>query len=187
MKIMTEKEKMLTGQMYDASDDELVKDRLNTRKLLREYNFSDPEDMENRRRILKELLADTGNVPYIEPPFYCDYGSNIRLGHNVYMNFNCIVLDCNTVEIGDNTFFGPNVQVYTATHPVRAEERIKGPEMAFPIRIGNNVWVGGSSVILPGVTIGDNSTIAAGSVVTKSIPANVVAGGNPCRVIRELE
>lgn len=187
MKIMTEKEKMLAGQMYDASDDELVKDRLNTRKLLREYNSSEPEDMENRRRILKELLADTDSVPYIEPPFYCDYGSNIRLGHNVYMNFNCIVLDCNTVEIGDNTFFGPNVQVYTATHPVRAEERIKGPEMAFPIRIGNNVWVGGSSVILPGVTIGDNSTIAAGSVVTKSIPANVVAGGNPCRVIRELE
>lgn len=181
----TEKEKMLAGELYIASDPELVAERLRARRLTRLYNETTEEESEQREELLRELFGQAGGA-FIEPPFRCDYGSNIYLGTGVFMNFGCIILDCARVEIGDNVFFGPNVQVYTATHPIEAEARIAGPELAFPIKIGNNVWVGGGSIILPGVTIGDNTTIGAGSVVTRDIPSNVVAAGNPCRVIKSL-
>lgn len=183
---MTELEKMLAGELYWATDPELVALRKPARRLTREYNRSSEEETQRRQAILKELFGATGERIEIEPPFYCDYGSNIYVGNNFYMNFDCLILDCAKVEIGDNVLFGPKVQIYTATHPVDAEERIKGPEFAKPVKIGNNVWIGGGAIICPGVTIGDNTTIAAGSVVTKDIPSNVVAGGNPCRVLREL-
>lgn len=182
----TEKEKMLRGELYDASDPELVRERLRARKLLKEFNESAPDDLERRRALPAQLLGSMGEGVYIEPPFYCDYGSNILMGERVYLNFNCVILDCNVVRIGDNTMLGPAVQIYAATHPLDAAERIKGPELAYPVTIGRNVWIGGGAIIGPGVTIGDNTTIGAGSVVVKSIPANVFAAGNPCRVIREL-
>jgi maltose O-acetyltransferase len=133
---------------------------------------------------LQELLGAVGEKPVITPPFHCDYGSNIFLGDRVYMNYGCVILDCNTVHIGDDTMFAPYVQVYAAYHPIDPTVRLSGRELAAPIRIGKNVWVGGGVIICPGVTIGDNTTIGAGSVVTKDIPANVVAVGNPCRVLR---
>ncbi|HEY1055070.1 MAG TPA: sugar O-acetyltransferase [Emticicia sp.] len=127
-----------------------------------------------------------GEAIDIQTPFYCDYGSNIFAGENLFINFNCTILDCARVIFGTNVFLAPNVQIYTAYHPIIASERIKGPELASPVTIGDNVWLGGGVIICPGVNIGSNTTIGAGSVVTKNIPANVVAAGNPCRVIREL-
>lgn len=182
----SELEKMLTGKLYDASDEVLIKMRGNARRIFTKYNLVPFENGEERREILKELLGGfTGGID-IQTPFYCDYGNNILAGDNLFINFNCIILDCAKVTLGNNVFFAPNVQIYTAYHPVLASERIKGPELAAPITIGNNVWLGGGVIVCPGVTIGDNTTIGAGSVVTKDIPANVVAVGNPCRVIREL-
>lgn len=183
---MTEREKMLAGELYEAWDPELRAMRARARRLTREFNQSTEEEMDRRTALLKELFGGTGESLGIEPPFYCDYGTNIVVGNWFFMNFDCVILDCARVEIGDNVMCGPKVQIYTATHPVLAAERIKGPELAKPIKIGHNVWIGGGAIICPGVTIGDNTTIAAGSVVVKDIPANVVAGGNPCRVIREL-
>lgn len=182
---MTEKEKMLNGLPYNASDVELVQDRLRAKKLCKIFNNLDPDNLEERVNVLKELFKTNSN-PYIEPNFFCDYGYNIELGKNFYANHNCIILDVNKVKIGNNVMFAPNVQVYTATHPINAFERISGIEMGYTIEIGDNVWVGGGSIICPGVKIGSNSTIGAGSVVTKDIPPNVVAAGNPCRVIRDL-
>ena len=132
------------------------------------------------------MLGEKGEGVYIEPPFYCDYGSNIFLGNKVYMNFNCVILDCNIVRIGDGTMLGPAVQIYAATHPLDAAQRAAGPELAYPVTIGRDVWIGGGAIIGPGVTIGDNTTIGAGSVVVKDIPANVFAAGNPCKAIRQL-
>jgi maltose O-acetyltransferase len=183
----TEKEKMLAGDPYLASDPELVAARNRARRLMREINQTVGEEVDQRRALLAELLGEMGEGVYIEPPFYCDYGSNLYMADRVYLNFNCVILDCNVVRIGENTMFGPAVQIYAATHPLDAAARIAGPELAFPVTIGRNVWVGGGAIIGPGVTIGDNSTIGAGSVVVKDIPANVFAAGNPCRVIRELE
>lgn len=181
----SEKQKMLAGELYDASDATLVNERLHARKLMREFNDSDAADMDKRVEILKRLIVVKGNVE-IEPPFYCDYGYNIEVGDRFFANFDCVMLDVNKIHIGNNVMFGPKVQVYTATHPIKAEERIKGPERGLPITIGDNVWIGGGSIICPNVTIGNNTTIGAGSVVTQDIPANVFAVGNPCRVVKEL-
>jgi len=181
----TEREKMLAGELYDACDPELTEERKIARELIRLYNASTESD--DREGILRRLLGHIGEGVIIEPPFYCDYGTYIHLGNRVYMNFGCVILDCNEVRIGDNVMFGPYVQIYAAHHPIKASERIRGLELAHPIRIGNNVWLGGGTIVLPGVTIGDDTTIGAGSVVTKDIPPGVVAAGNPCRVIREIK
>jgi len=183
--MQSEKEKMLAGQLYFAGDSELVKERNSARHLLSAYNATKPEEIEHRNQILNRLLKFTGEIK-IEPPFYCDYGYNIRLGNNFYANFSCIMLDVNNITIGNNVLLGPYVQIYTATHPLQAEERIKGPEFAKPIVIGDNVWIGGGAILLPGISIGHNTTIGAGSVVTKDVPDDVFAAGNPCKVIKKL-
>ncbi len=184
---MSEREKMLAGELYDGFAPELVAERTRARRLLAAYNATDPADREQRTRILDELVGALGEGVWIEPPFFCDYGSNLTLGDGVYLNASCVVLDCAPIEIGAGALFGPAVQVYAATHPIEPEARAAGPEYALPVSIGANTWIGGAAVILPGVTIGDNSVVGAGSVVTRDVPANVVAAGNPCRVIRQLE
>jgi len=178
-------QKMLSGELYDASDHELMLMRIKARELLRIYNQT-MYDKNNRSQILGQLLAKKGMNIDIQSPFYCDYGKHIEVGDSFFANFNCVFLDCNYIKIGNNVSLGPAVQVYAASHPVLASERMKGPELAFPVTIGNNVWIGGGSIICAGVEIGDNTTIGAGSVVVKSIPANVMAAGNPCRVIKNL-
>ncbi|MBE9124872.1 MULTISPECIES: sugar O-acetyltransferase [unclassified Coleofasciculus] len=180
----TEKQKMLAGELYLASDSELVAEHQQAYRLTRLYNATTEEEVEKRVQILQDLFAQVGTNPNITPTFYCDYGSNIYAGDNLYMNYGCVILDCNTVHLGDNLLCDPYVQIYTAYHPTNPNLRLTGRELAAPITIGNNVWIGGGAIICPGVTIGDNTTIGAGSVVVKSIPANVVAAGNPCRVIR---
>lgn len=182
----TEKEKMLAGELYLATDPELFAERRHARGLLCAYNQSPCDDPEARVRLLRQLLGAVGGHIEIEPPFYCDYGYNILAGENLYMNFGCVVLDCNRVVLGANVQCGPYVQIYTAHHPLDPRQRAEGPELASPVRIGNDVWIGGGAIICPGITIGDGTTIGAGSVVTRDIPARVVAAGNPCRVIRTL-
>ncbi len=177
---------MLAGELYLASDPELVAALKRARRLSRLYNATTEEEPERRVEILRELLGAAHADTVIEPPFHCDYGSHIYLGRKFFANFGLIVLDCAEVRIGDQVMLGPSVQIYTATHPVDAATRCAGPELARPITIGNRVWIGGGSILCPGVTIGENTTIGAGSVVTRDIPANVVAAGNPCRVLREL-
>jgi len=181
----TELQKMLDGELYEAWDEELSAMRTKARKLLHAYNQLIAANLQERLAVLKQLMGKCSAID-IQPPFYCDYGSNIFAGDNFFMNFNGVILDCAKVTIGNNVQCGPNVQIYTAHHPIQASERIKGPELASPITIGDNVWIGGGAIICPGVTIGENTTIGAGSVVTRNIPANVFAAGNPCRVIREL-
>jgi len=183
---MTEREKMLAGQLYDASDAELTGMRRQARALVRAYNATTEDEPEERQRLLRSLFGRIGTAGAIEPPFHCDYGSHIFAGERLYMNFGCVVLDPNEVHFGDNVFLGPGVQVLTATHPVDAAERIRGPELGYPVRIGHNVWIGGGAIICPGVTIGDDTTIGAGSVVVRDVPARVLAVGNPCRVVRAL-
>lgn len=182
----TEKEKMLAGELYSALDPQLSFERQHCRDLLKQLNDSREDQPEERVRILAELFGKESDA-WIQPPFFCDYGTNISLGEKVFFNFNCVVLDVAQVTIGSNVLFGPSVQIYTATHPISAVERRTWLEAAKPITIGSDVWVGGGAIICPGVTIGDRSVIGAGSVVTKDIPADVVAAGNPCRVIRKLE
>lgn len=181
----TEKEKMLTGDMYDPLDPELTRERERCRDLCQSLNATREGQQRERRLILENLLGYASDV-WVQPPFFCDYGSNIVLGSKVFFNFNCVVLDVMPVTIGDNVLFGPAVQIYTAMHPLSAEERRQWREYAKPVRIESDVWVGGGAVICPGVTIGPRSVIGAGSVVTRSIPADVLAAGNPCRVIRAL-
>ncbi|AMR30615.1 maltose acetyltransferase [Mucilaginibacter sp. PAMC 26640] len=181
----TELQKMLDGELYIANDQQLSNMRANARTLMAQYNQMIAEPLEPRVAVLQQLLGKCSTLD-IQPPFYCDYGAHIRVGENFFMNFNCVILDCAMVTIGDNFMAGPCVQIYTAYHPVIASERIKGPELAKPITIGDNVWIGGGAIICPGVTIGSNTTIGAGAVVTKDIPDNVFAGGNPCKVIRTL-
>lgn len=183
----TEKEKMLAGQLYLAADEELSEERLKARQLLKKLNDSDPEDIRLRKQVFSALLGEIGNDFWIEPPFYCDYGYNIRAGHQVYFNFDCVVLDVAQVTIGDRCLFGPNVQLYTATHPVNWKVRGSLLEYGSPITIGSDVWIGGGAIICPGVTIGDRSIIAAGAVVTRDVAADVLVGGNPARVIKQLE
>lgn len=182
----TETEKMLAGELYLASDPELKVASLRAARLLQQYNQTIADDRDGRADLLRELLGRVGESPQIVPPFHCDYGCYISLGDRFYMNYGGVILDCNRVEIGDDVLCGPYVQIYAAYHPVDPTVRLTGRELAAPIRIGNNVWIGGGAIICPGVTIGDNTTIGAGSVVTKDIPAQVVAVGNPCRVIRSV-
>ena len=181
----SEREKMLAGELYDPLDPELVAARVRARDLCQALNATREADETERRRVLVDLFGAGGDRVWMQPPFYCDYGSNITLGERVFFNFNCVVLDVCAVRVGDFTLFGPAVQIYTATHPLDAEQR-RTREFAKPIDIGSDVWVGGSAIICPGVTIGSRTVIGAGSVVTRDIPAGVFAAGNPCRVIRDL-
>lgn len=183
---MTEKEKMLAGDLYDPLDKQLSDERIRTRLLVKQLNETREDEPESRTKILSQLIPNARAGLWLQPPFYCDYGSNIIIGEKVFFNFNCIVLDVTYVKIGSRTMFGPNVQLYTATHPLNHKERSSGVEYAKPITIGEDVWVSGSVVICPGVSIGDRSVIGAGSIVTKDIPPDVFAAGNPCRVIRPL-
>lgn len=183
---MSQREKMLKGELYLASDPELKELRNRGRLLWQKFNMTLPTQEEERHQILQKLLGKFGANVWIEPPFYCDYGEQIELEDGVYINMNCVFLDPTFIRIGSQTLIGPNVQLYTAFHPIDAETRVSGPELASPISIGKRVWIGGGVIVLPGINIGDNSTIGAGSVVTHDIPAGVVAAGNPCRVIRSL-
>ena len=184
---MSEKDKMLAGELYDANfNEELIKDRYFVKDKCFEYNSIKPSNLEDRKKLMKTILGKTKENFLIEQPFMCDYGYNIEIGENFYSNHNLIILDANKVKFGDNVFIAPNCGFYTAGHPLDYINRNKGLEYAKPIKIGNNVWIGGNVVVLPGVTIGDNVVIGAGSIVNKNIPSNVVAVGNPCKVIKEI-
>lgn len=184
---MTEKEKCRQGLLYDANyDKELLADREKAKEVLYDYNRLRPSQQSEKAQLLKSFLGKTGEQLIIESPFACDYGYNIEVGENFYANVNLVILDGAKVCIGDNAFIAPNVGIYTAGHPLDAEERNQGLEYARPVMIGHNVWIGAGVSILPGVTIGDNAVIGAGSVVTKDIPASVLAVGNPCRVVKEI-
>jgi len=183
----TEKQKMLAGEPYLAWDDTLYAERIACRRVLQQLNNSIP-DSDEWKSAIQQLIPDAKGEVYLEPPFRCDYGSNIHVGKNFYANFNCVLLDVNRIDIGDNVMLAPNVQIYTAGHPIEVKGRVEeGIEFGLPIKIGHNVWIGGGAIICPGVTIGDNSVIGAGAVVTKDIPDNVVAAGNPCKVIKEID
>jgi maltose O-acetyltransferase len=181
----SEREKMLAGELYDPLAPDLVAARDRARDLCQVLNATREGEQEERRRIVRELFGAGGDTVWMQPPFFCDYGSNILLGERVFFNFNCVVLDVCQVRIGDFTLFGPAAQIYTATHPMNADLRRK-QEFARPIEIGSDVWVGGGAIICPGVRVGSRSVIGAGSVVTRDIPESVFAAGNPCRVIREI-
>ncbi len=184
---MTEKEKMLAGEYYKSMEDTvLVEERKKVKDLCYQYNSLSPYEEEKKTNLIKQMFGKTGENIIVEPSFYCDYGYNIEVGENFYMNHNCVILDCNKVVFGDNVLVGPNCSFYTPLHPMDAETRNTGVEKALPITVGNNVWFGGSVTVLPGVTIGDNAVIGAGSVVTKDIPANTLAVGNPCKVVRNI-
>lgn len=183
---MTDKDKMLSGKPYKASGEELFGERQHAKELLFDYNSLRPNEIEKRNEIIKKLFGKVGDDFLIEPPFRCDYGYNIFIGKNFYANYNCTILDCAKVTIGDNVLFAPNVSLFTAGHPIHFEPRNAGFEYAFQINIGNNVWVGGGVIINPGITIGDNVVIGSDSVVTKNIPSDSLVAGNPCRVIREI-
>ena len=184
---MTEKEKMLSGKMYDPMDSTLVKERLKARLLFQEINQLSDQEKPSRNKLLYTLLKNTGEGLWVEPPFYCDYGYNIKAGKNLFMNFNCCILDVMEVTFGDNCMLGPNVQIYSATHPLEHKERNSGREFAKPITIGKNVWIGGNAVICPGVTIGNNVVIGAGAIVTQSFPDDVFIGGNPAKIIKKID
>lgn len=184
---MTEKEKMLSGMVYSAIDDQLLKELNEVKEIIHEYNALKPSQTLRRFQILKDLLGYVADDEIIvNQPFYCDYGKQIRVGNRFFANFNLTILDEACVTIGDDCFIGPNVSIYTACHSTDPVERNTRREWAEPVTIGDNVWIGGSVTILPGVTIGSNVTIGAGSVVTRDIPDNVVAVGNPCKVIKNL-
>jgi maltose O-acetyltransferase len=181
----SEREKMLAGELYDALDPELVAARERARDLCQALNATREADAEGRRRILRELFGAGGDSVWMQPPFYCDYGTNIELGERVFFNFNCVVLDVCPVRIGDYTLFGPGVQILTPVHPLDPELR-RRQEYGKPVEIGADVWVGGGALILPGVRVGARAVIGAGSVVTRDVPEGVFAAGNPCRVVREI-
>jgi maltose O-acetyltransferase len=181
----SEKDKMLAGQLYDPLDPELVRARQQARDLCQDLNATREADQDGRRRILRELLGAGGESVWMQPPFFCDYGSNIFLGERVFFNFNCVVLDVCRVTVGDFTLFGPAVQIYTATHPMNAALR-RRQESGNPVEVGSDVWVGGGAILCPGVKVGSRSVIGAGSVVTRDVPEGVFAAGNPCRVIRDI-
>lgn len=183
---MTEKEKMIQGQLYSASDPQLRKEFTEAKRQIRLFNRTTEEQLDQRLDILRNLLGKVGKNPYIEPPFRCDYGYNIFIGDSFYANYDCIILDVCPVHIGHHVMFGPRISIYTATHPMNVKERQSNLEYGKPIHIGNHVWIGGDTVVNPGVHIGDNTVIGSGSVVAKDIPANVFAAGNPCRVIKEI-
>lgn len=192
---MTEREKMLAGELYDCGDAELLSQWHKAKDLIREYNRLDSNNLLEKEKILEDLLGGKGKNLWITPPFFVDYGNNIYFGNNCEVNMNCTFLDDNIIRIGDNALIAPNVQIYTAFHPTNALERFGKPKedgsfefcktQTAPVTIGNNVWIGGGVIIMPGVTIGDNVVIGAGSVVTKDIPSDTIAYGNPCKVRRE--
>lgn len=184
---MTEKQKMLAGELYSPLDKELSEERLKARILFQEFNKMGDKDKPARDKVIHQLLDLKENDLWIEPPFFCDYGYNIHLGKNVFINFNCCILDVCSVTIGDNCMIAPNVQIYTATHPLEHQLRNSGKEFAKPISIGKNVWIGGGAVICPGINIGNGAVIAAGAVVTKNVTDNVLVGGNPARVIKSID
>ena len=183
---MSEKQKMLAGLPYYPFDAELSRDRKQARQIFRQYNASLETDWDLRLALLRQLFGRCGENPIVEPDFRCDYGFNIEVGDNFYANFGCVILDCGKVSIGNQVLLGPGVHIYAVNHPLEPGARAQGVEFALPVTIGNNVWLGGRAVINPGVTIGDNTVIASGSVVTKDIPANVLAAGVPCRVIKQI-
>lgn len=181
---MGERDKMINGEIYEPFCQELEQDRFRAKELCREYNLLHSDEKDKKQEILKKLLGNVGDSSIIEPNFFCDYGYNIEFDGFVYVNHNSVFLDCAKIKIGADTFIGPNCGLYTAVHPTNAKDRVAGKEWARPITIGNGVWLGGNVVVLPGVTIGDRAVIGAGSVVTKDIPPDTVAVGNPCRVIK---
>ncbi len=183
---MNQKERMLAGLPYQAWKDGLAEERLECRKKVYRFNHLDPENQEEADRLLREIFGKTGENIGVEPPIHFDYGKNTEVGDNFFANFNTVILDVAKVTIGKNVMFAPNVSIYTAGHPVHPDSRNSGYEYGIPVTIGDNVWMGGNAVVLPGVHIGNNVVIGAGSVVTKDIPDNVIAAGNPCRVIREI-
>ena len=184
---MTDREKIHSGKIYYPSGDEIMNEQLSYVDRLYDFNATRPTELSKREALLKEMFAEIGENCYIEPPFHANWGGHhVHFGNNVYANFNLTMVDDTHIYVGDRTKFGPNVTVDTATHPIMPELREKGCQYNLPIRIGKNCWIGAGSIILPGVTIGDNTVIGAGSIVTHDIPANVVAYGSPCRVMREI-
>ncbi len=183
---MTEWEKMQAGEIYNDFDQDLFNRRVVAKKLFRAYNNTEDDEVEKRNGIMKELFKSVGNNVWIEPDFRCEFGKNISIGNDVYINFGCVILDCGQVSIGNNTLIGPNVGLYSGNHTTDAEERAAGGLIPKPITIGDRVWICGNVNIVPGVSIGDDTIIGAGSVVTHDIPAGVIAAGNPCRVLRKI-
>ncbi|MBF0784429.1 sugar O-acetyltransferase [Muribacter muris] len=182
---MNEREKMLAGQLYDPADESLQTDRLRAKMCCFRISQLPSDQVDARNALFRELFGQSGTF-HIEPPFRCDYGDNIKLGDNFFANYNCTILDCAEVAIGNNVMFAPNVSLFTAAHPLDSDKRNSGLEFALPITIGDNVWIGGNAVIMPNVCIGNNVVIGAGSIVTRDIPDNSIAAGNPCRVLRML-
>jgi maltose O-acetyltransferase len=182
----TDKQKMLNGDLYNASDPALAEERKIARLLCTKFNYTTGGEKDLRMQILKELIPHQGAALTIEPPFFCDYGTNICVGNKVYFNYNCTVLDVTKITIGSNVLFGPSVQIYAATHPMNWKERASGLESGKPVIIGSDVWIGGGAIICPGVTIGNRCVIGAGSVVTRDVPDDCFAAGNPCRKIKDL-
>ncbi|RLQ97486.1 maltose acetyltransferase domain-containing protein [Falsibacillus albus] len=185
--MITEKKKMIAGELYIAGDEELINDRRNARRLTRQFNSTTETEEEKRSQLLKELFGSTGDHIYMETNFRCDYGYNIHVGENFYANFDCTILDVCEVRIGDNCMLAPGVHIYTAAHPLHPVDRNSGKEFGKPVTICDNAWIGGGAIINPGVTIGDNVVVASGAVVTKDVPDNVVVGGNPARIIKQIE
>ncbi len=183
---MNEYERMLEGLVYNDFDQDLFNRRVKAKKLFKAYNKTEDDQIELRNEIMNELFNKVGHNVWIEPDFRCEYGKNISFGDDIYINFGCIILDCAKISIGSNTLIGPNVGLYAANHSIDPQERKNGGCYGKPITIGNNVWLGGDVKILGGVTIGDNSIIGTGSIVTKDIPSNVIAIGNPCKVLRKI-
>lgn len=184
---MTEKEKMAEYILYDANnDEELIKERVVCKDMCYDFNQLRPSEYDQQVELIRKLLGKTEERLCIVAPFWCDYGYNIEIGEDFYANHNCVILDCAKVTFGNNVFIAPNCGFYTAGHPVDAKRRNQGLEYAYPITVGDNVWIGGGVQVMPGVTIGSNVVIGGGSVVTKDIPDNVVAVGNPCRVLRPI-
>lgn len=181
----TEREKMLAGEIYNCLDANLKAERQTVIRLLQAFNDAQEED--ERQTILGRLLGHSGRNLIIEPPFHCVYGDNIHIGDDVYLNVQCVILDCGVVQIGDHVMIGPAVQIYTAAHLLQAEGRNQGLEVAKPVIIGNNVWIGGGAILLPGVNIGENAVIGAGAVVPRDVAPNTVVVGNPARVVREID
>ena len=183
---MTEREKALAGELYSPEDKELRAMHLRSKKLFGKYNKIDPSNEKKLEKLIKKIFGSTGKNIKVCPPFYCDYGKNIHVGENFFANYGCVILDVAEVRIGKNCMLAPCVKIFHATHPIRAEERYNGVELGFKVTIGDNCWIGGGSIINPGVTLGNNVVVGAGSVVTRDIPPNSLAVGNPCRVLRPI-
>lgn len=185
--MMSEFEKMVAGKFYDPSDSSVAVARSRARVFMERYNATKDGEFEVRDSLLREYLGRVGAAPYMEPPFRCDYGCNIRIGNAFYCNFDCLFLDSAPIEIGDHVMLGPGVHIYTPCHPLQRDDRKSGAEYAKPVVIGNDVWIGGRAVICPGVTIGDGAVVGAGAVVTKDVPKDCVVAGNPAVVIRSID